>query len=334
MQSRDADLYEPLEAYTAAAVSSLLGSGFALEPELEGGWHARGNDTFVLREPRETPEGLHEAITAQHCRPEYQAVLEALRAHPVIGTRLGKLVGPAFSRAQVDEEDLADRLLYPFLRRSSFDAAEFGAAFDQLVESLTSETAAWVVIAPLSGAASDATPIELEAGIEIVTMSDAEVIACLSTGLITGFGSAGLAFISNRIAIRLTEQWPVLVGDDEDDAAAGNAHTRRAELVEAVVHVLRLLKDGEVSVPGTVSFSPGSFRGQTYHFGYSPAPRYTAFERYRLEPTDADQLVGEPGWVSRRPRCEDSVLVRGDAPSSWAVHASIRQSCLIAARGS
>jgi hypothetical protein len=42
----------------------------------------------------------------------------------------------------------------------------------------------------------------------------------------------------------------------------------------------------------------------------------------------------EPGWVSRRPRFEDSVLEGGDAPSSWAVHGSTRPSCSIAARGS
>jgi Apea-like HEPN len=271
--------------------ASLVESGFVLEPESEGGWHPRGDNAFVFRELRGSPEGLLDSVAAQHSRPEYQAVASALRAHPVIGTRLGKLVGTAFSREVLAEDRVADGLVYRFLRRGSFDAAEFDTAFEQLLELLTSDTAAWVVIAPLSGVASDATPIELEPGVEIIAMSDAEVIACLSTSLMTGFGSAGFPSLANRIAIRLTEQWPVIVDNDNADGAATQAHSRRTELVEAVVHVLRLLKDGEVSVPGTVAFTPSSFEGRAYHFGYSPAPRHSAFERYRLEPADVDELV-------------------------------------------
>jgi len=274
MQSPDADaeLYEALKAYTMVSVASLLEGGFVLEPESQGGWHARRDNTFVFREPRGTPAGLDEAIAAQHSRLEYQAALDALRAHPLIGTRLGKLVGTAFSRALLEEDRLPDRLLYPFVRRGCFDADAFDAAFKQLVESLTFETATWVVIAPLSGVASEATPIELEPGVEIIAMSDAEVIACLSTGLVTGFGSAGFTSVTNRIAIRLTERWPAIVGDDEHRAAT-DAHTRRTELVEGVVHVLRLLKDGDVSVPGTVAFSLSSFEGPLVpHFSLPISP--------------------------------------------------------------
>jgi hypothetical protein len=211
MQSQDAELYEALKAYTAVAVASLVESGFVLEPESEGGWHARGDNAFVFRELRGSPEGLLGIVAAQHSRPEYQAVVSELRAHPVIGTRLGKLVGTAFSRELLAADRLADWLVYRFLRRGSLEAAEFDAAFEQLLELLTSDAAAWVVIAPLSGVASDAAPIELEPGVEIIAMSDAEVIACLSTSLITGFGSAGFTSMANRIAIRLTEQWPVIV---------------------------------------------------------------------------------------------------------------------------
>lgn len=291
MQSQDAELYEALKAYTVVAVASLLERRFSLEPESEGGWHARGDNMFVFREPQDTPEGLREAITAQHSRREYRAALDALRAHPVIGARLGKLVGTTFHRGLLEEERLPDRLLYRFLRRGSFDADEFDIAFQELVESLTFETAAWIVIAPLSGVASDETPITLEPGVEITTLSDPEVIACLSTGLLTSFGGTGATFVTNRIGIRLTEQWPAIVGDDEHDEDATHAYARRADLVEAVVHVLRLLKDGEVSVPGTVAFSSSSAEGRAYFFGYSPAPRHTEFERYRLEPTEVDELV-------------------------------------------
>jgi hypothetical protein len=330
MQRRDDGLYEALRAYTVAAVASLLEAGFVIEPESEGGWHARGDNMFVFREPQGPPEGLREAINAQHSRPEYQVALNALRAHPIIGTRLGKLLGTAFGSALLEEHHLPDRLIYAFLRRGSFDADEFDTGFDQFVESLTFETAAWVVIAPLSGVASDATPIELEAGVEIITMSDTEVVACLSTSLITGFGSAGFTSVTNRIAIRLTEHWPAIVGDnDAHDQAVTRAYTRRTELVEAVVHVLRLLKDGEVSVPGTVAFSPSSFEGRAFHFGYSPAPRHTAFERYRLQPEDTDELVAlwrdfrgsavrgkrflatairRFAFAGERPRAEDRIL--------------------------
>jgi hypothetical protein len=291
MRNHDAELYEALKAYTVLAVGSLLEGSFVFEAESEGGWHARSANTFVFREYRGTPEGLDEAIESQHSRPEYQAALDALRAHPIIGTRLGKPVGTEFSRALLEEDRLPDRLLYPVLRRGSFDAGEFDTAFEQLVESLTFEKTAWVVVAPLSGVASDATPIGLEPGVEIVRMSDDEVIACLSTGLITGVGSTGFVSVANRIAIRLTEHWPAIVGNEEHDGAAADAHTCRSELVEAVVHVLRLLKNGEVSVPGTVMFSPSSFQGRAYHFGYSPTPRHTPFERFRLELADTDELV-------------------------------------------
>ena len=59
MQSQDAELYEALKAYTVAAVTALLEGGFVLEPESEGGWHARSGNMFVFRELQGGPEGLH-----------------------------------------------------------------------------------------------------------------------------------------------------------------------------------------------------------------------------------------------------------------------------------
>jgi hypothetical protein len=121
--------------------------------------------------------------------------------------------------------------VYRFLRRGAFDADEFETGFEEVVESLAFETAPWVVIAPLSGLASDAIPIELEPGVEIVKMSDDEVIACLSTGLITGSGMAGFTSVGHRLAIRLSEEWPAVVGDGNGNGADGravaDAHTRR-----------------------------------------------------------------------------------------------------------
>ena len=329
-QNQDAELREAVREYTVAALGSLLDDGFVLEAESEGGWRARGQ-MFAFCEYRGTPQSLHEAIAAQHARPEYRAAVQAFRAHPIIGPRIGKVVGTAFSRTIVQEEGLPDRLVYRFLRRGSFDATEFDAGFEELVESLAFETAPWVVIAPLSGMAANATPIELEPGVEIVEMTDNEVIACLSTGLITGFGMTGFVSVGNRIAIRLSERWPAVVGDGNDDdlRSATDAYSRRVELVEAVVQVLRLLKDGEVSVPGTVAFSLRGFEGRGYSFGYSPAPRHTEVERYRLEHTETDELValwrdvGNPrvqskrflttairrfGFAGERPRPEDRIL--------------------------
>jgi aspartyl-tRNA(Asn)/glutamyl-tRNA(Gln) amidotransferase subunit A len=55
-----------------------------------------------------------------------------------------------------------------------------------------------------------------------------------------------------------------------------------------------------------------------------PTPLGTAAAE--LVPATADAPIVEPGRVSRRPRCEDSVLAGGDAPSQWPVRRSIPMS--------
>ena len=176
--------------------------------------------------------------------------------HPRIAPRLDQPVGTPW--AQSATSTLPDRVLWSLLLRSGEYDERFDAAFHDLLTWLTRDTEPYVHVAPLLGLDSDTAVIEIEPGVEIAKMTDQEVIACLTNGLISTSDAQGRsAHVPLRHAIRIREEWPIVVGVSAIDVDAGFQDAERnAARIEQLVHILRLLKDGAVGVVGTLSFVP------------------------------------------------------------------------------
>jgi hypothetical protein len=193
----------------------------------------------------------------------------------------------------METETVVDRLLYPLLRNGEFDPLVFEESYERVFGVLVRDSATWFVLAPLPGATFEGAPIGLGSGAEIIKLSDAEIATCLSAGLLESRGSTGLTYVGDVFAVRLTETWPIVVGDaDEsplDDAQA--AWDQRAERIETAIHALRLVKPGAVYSTGTVSFSMSFHEGRGYTFGYSPTSRGNSRGDYNLASGEVDDLV-------------------------------------------
>lgn len=227
---------------------------------------------------------------------EHEDVIAALRAHPVIGPRLdsavagwsldpGNVLGLLVSAMLSEADDLSDDC--------------FERVFPPFYAWLTREAEDVVVIAPLSGLDADDMPIALGPGVEIDRMSDAEVIACLTTRVISGFGSGTQTYVDPRLAIRIRERHPVGEGFLSADPLSG-----RIEPIEAVVNALRILKAGKVHVPGFVDMPAAPYR-RTYRWTPISSLPHRPFKTYELESGDVEPLVAL--WAGLR---DERVTVR------------------------
>jgi hypothetical protein len=322
MAGSDAELTAALRAYALRSLETLRVSEWTLPPIhlRDWGWQPREQSFFVYQSSENTPIPLLPPDAGLlHGLPEFAACLEALRAHPVIGERLDTLVGSAISAARLEAEHIPDNVLYAMLRDQTdleFHEPSFDRAADELIAWLTRSESVHTTVAPLSGVIAESTPIVLEPGIEIDVMSDAEVIDCLTTGILGGVGSMGHSQVGPRIALRIRESLPLAIGDEHPDRNDSQkpqaAWERWRALGEAVVFALRLLKSGIVSSPGFVS-KGDAYRGMRGgSFTPSITPRHSVFESYRLNTSDSAALIAL--WSQMR-----SPRVRPSGPLDTAI---------------
>jgi hypothetical protein len=254
MDPSAAELYDAIKAYASRTVASVRATGVALSPEPYPGWRWVEDDHYAFHPMRDTVLNLRAELESHHASDEYRRCLALLHQHPVIGPRLGKLVGTHLSQTLLDAEGIPDRPVWRLLRTDAQLSDVFDGIFWEQYEWLIREEEVYVLIAPVSGLACDKVPIKLDPDLEIDTMVPEEVMACLNTAL-----------------IGLRERWPVVVGEVEGSDQLQPALRRRVESVGDVINALRLFKTGTISVPGTVAFREGMLESRGYQYGYSPA---------------------------------------------------------------
>lgn len=296
MTTSDSDLKRALRAYALAAFDALGGAGWSLPPTQDrgGGWQHAGDGDFFLRPMDATARLLPFGRGPQPALPEYRACIEALKAHSVIGPRLNTLVGSVMGAARLEMDEIPDRLLIAMLRDApdlTFDGTDFDRSADTLIAWLTRSVALHTTIAPLPGITVDRPPVALGPGVEIDEMSDAEVIDCLTVGILGGGGMMGYAVVQPRVALRIQDELPLRVGDLTEGAEPINHFEGWRDLAEQVVFALRLLKPGNVWSPGLVSRSdmiPGARGG---NFTPSATARYLPTRGYQLADADGPALA-------------------------------------------
>jgi hypothetical protein len=277
-------LRDAMLAYTVLALKELRSAGISLAPQGGGwGWRSRGEGQFAYASPASASDfTIHFELAKQHETEEYAACVDALRGHPVNKDRLNTLVGTTFSASRVDLESLPDQLVLGLLDQDAdrLDESRFDAAFAELYTWLIRDHETFAVIAPLLGLNLEGAPLKLEPDIEIDRMSNDEAVAAITAGLIKGGGPPGFVALreTERAAIRIRTELPILVGDDEPGRATADAESLRriwSDIVEAVIQALRLFKQEPFGFPA--SSTPNGIRTAEVSIACRPATPISAY---------------------------------------------------------
>jgi hypothetical protein len=235
-------------------------------------WESAGGDMFLLREPMLSPEEwclldeIHHVTDLPETKRLYRAFQNDSRVEPL----LGRLVGTALMSTLVDEEALARRVLWAVMRASNgslrFSADAFDRGFDNWLAELVARTQEGLVLTPLSLRLDGR--LDLGDEMEIVQLTDEEVIACLHMGAIRLAippAGSGTAWVHNRTAIRVAYQLPRGPSEnfsDEDRRAASAIESEAFGRADEVVEALRVFESGHVAPPGRVLLrGEGSMQG-------------------------------------------------------------------------
>src|SRR3990172_691557 len=301
MTVASSDLYRVMREYVEAAMRLLAEVCPEGPPRVLRGldeWKRDADNRFRLRD-REDPFWVDCMLRYQdqlHSLDEYHRLVATLRAIPHIAQQLDRLVGTALGARRVEIDHVTDYLLWGLPRITGglrFDEAQFTQLFHSFEADLQRTSFSFVVLAPLLGLKVESAPIRLDLDIEIDEMTDDEIVRCLRLGLLPDpIGLRRIADVKSAAAVRVRYQLEKRVGGDDASQGGGALELERSarERAMAVLEALRVFKDGRVSIPGLLQFSPHwPLEGGT-RFQYSNPGPMPWFNRYDLPRNDADEF--------------------------------------------
>jgi hypothetical protein len=283
--SRDDPVKVALEAYVARCLELLrqrcpaegdtpLGLGFARwleDPTLLPGVFRLTPDIW---EPHRVCAARELAGFPGEKLREYEELVEAMEADPIIGARLGPdvVAGAGLGGGGLQAETVASELMLDLIKQSE--------GFDPTAEAVTDTIARWLaylrrrtdtvtILAPLSECDLVGGPIRLAPRVTIEQLTSKEIGAALMFGSwpVSDFEprqfsvitrAAPTVMVQPPAAIRLSYSAPVVRGGGTPEEVEA---TRRAQhdaqgVVEEVLLALRLLKSGRVGLRRVATLRP------------------------------------------------------------------------------
>jgi hypothetical protein len=285
MSAEFKDFYQAMRDYIQAAMQLLSEVCPERPPHVLVGleeWK-RHPDGLFRRGDREEPfwvECLFANLDRLHALGEYSRLVTTLRGIPHIARQLGNAVGTALESSGIDADSVTDYIVWRLPRTSGklrFDEHQFDNIFHELEASLRQTSISFVVLAPLEGLRLGSAPIPLGPDVEIDKMTDEEIVRCLALGLLSGpFGPRPMIDIKSHAAVRVRFRMEKKVGLEPPPSLEEAFRVQRAAFQRAmtVLHALRIFKDGRVSVPALLRFSPDwPVQDSTYWEYSNPGPR-------------------------------------------------------------
>ncbi len=254
-------------------------------------WVRHSSNMFTLRET-EVPDW---AIRLSLCRhelmalPEYGRFLAALQSDVTIARLLGTTIGSGWSAIGIYGDSIIHYLAYQFVRRCGslrFDDSIFEQVFRELDADLHRSEFDYILVAPLFGLEAEQLPMRLTPTIEIVQLTDPEIVRCLNLGLSPAPIFSGVTLVGSGIGVRIPFRAQRQIGEipKHEFARRVDKIERLLEQVEAVIHALRLFKDGDLPAPAAVIFSEQwPIQGMTQRLGATG----TSLCNYKLKADEA-----------------------------------------------
>jgi hypothetical protein len=194
----------------------------------------------------------------------------------------------------IDIDRVADYVLARLPRMSGglrFDGAQFDIVFRELDTDLRRDSFSFVILAPLVGLKLGSAPIQLGPDIEIDKMTDDEIVRCLSLGILPDpFGSRPMVNIQSPAAVRVRFQLKKEVGREPPRPLEEAVRVERLAIQRAmmVLYALRIFKEGRVSIPALLRFSPDwPVQGSTGLEHSNPGPRPWSND-YTISPRETE----------------------------------------------
>src|SRR5262249_26839800 len=141
-----------------------------------------------------------------------------------------------------------------------------------------------VLLAPLLGLKVEVAPVELGSDISIIYMTDDDIARCLNMGVFPDFLiSPSLAHVDRVATVRVQFSLDKRVGHNDLGQPENSlkVYSDARERAIDVLYALRVFKEGRVSLPGFVEFSPHwpLERGTSFqHSNPGPMPRFNKYE--------------------------------------------------------
>jgi Apea-like HEPN len=242
--------------------------------------------------------------------PEYQKLVEALQADPIIGPRLGNDVvgGAGLGGSGLQAETVASELVLDLTKQSG--------GFDPTPDLVRNTISRWlahlrrtresvIILAPLSEFDLAGEAIQVADGVLIGALTSLEIGAALMFGswpvddleqrLVSMSRAPATVMIEQPFAIRLAYSAPVVRGGGTPEQVEATLQAQRDanDVVEEVVLALRLLKPGRIGLRGVVSLIQDDFGGvRPVSAGRSGFTRPLRGDRYQLAENDETALAG------------------------------------------
>ncbi len=274
--------------------------------------------------------GILSRYESLHALAEYKVYLQALENGPIAARSIG-IVLTARGGRQITSQELADRLLWRLTQqRGGFEFAptDFDMLFEQFEADLRIDSIDYVAVAPLPGFKSDVPSIPLGQGFELAEFNDDEIGKCLRLSIYPAVDMGGVIGATNIYGLRYRSSERKFLGEvplDEIERARG-LYQELLDSLSRVVHTLRLLKRGTVSIPGVAIFTdhwtgqggisgspidPGSSRANNYEL--TPVERESFEELWRTLsgpplPHFLDTAIRRFGYAGERRRPEDRLV--------------------------
>ena len=218
----------------------------------------RVDDHFEAR-PRTAPRadtGSHSAEL--HARPEYGRLVGELTRDSAVGPQLNELVGTQMGQFRLDASRIADDLIVETVGDTGelvFAEDAFARAYARVAEALYVNEFSIVMIAPIEKLESNALPLELD-DIALDVLTDDEVVACLNAGMLRPLaGMMPVVFTQGLVGLRHRFSIPKVIGPQENADSVIPLVNGLRDRTDRLLEVLRLLKNGTVTVPGFVYYS-------------------------------------------------------------------------------
>jgi hypothetical protein len=243
--------------------------GQEAEWEIDAQWE-RGSDGHFRVHSRQTrqlwPMLSDDWLRAQ---PEYNAVIERLKADAVVGPHLDRLVGTSSSATRVEADHILNSLIYGMQNAEGilvFMDESFDSKWLKVVEVLCAKQIPFKTIAPLPHLLLPIFPLCLNDEIALDRLTEQEVTRCCQVGVLRP-QSQRYPLIGPEIAvgIRRTTSLPKLVRmgtephelpAEADEGSFGRRPLWRSDLiVDDVLSALRLFKRTQLRTSGFASWT-------------------------------------------------------------------------------
>ena len=286
------EFYESMRDYVGAAMSLLAsecpeGASRILPGNNE--WK-RGSDGLFHRCDREDADWMDCIRSCEsriHALSEYGRLVDVIRSIPEINGQLETLVGTISEARRIEIPHITDHLIWRLAQLTGlgFDEPWFDQLFEQFRTDLARTSFDYYSISPLLGLTVEVAPLLLEPGVVLDRMTDDEIVRCLSNGFLASWPrSHSVANVGTPVAVRVHYPLEKRIGDREQTPIEPwlEIVTRANETAMEVLHVLRLFKEGQVSVPGLLQLSSQwPMEGGTGYLYMNPGPM-PWFNKYTL----------------------------------------------------